>query len=155
MDRVEGAELSGGIGVFSGRVPQVWMTNPAANTGVATVYFGDWATDITLGTGDWRDYYDGLNLTCLLADAQPNEYGDCGDISAYAGAGAAVANDPDFDVPSDLKMSMDLTLYLRGGARLTANYIKSEVIDAVNFTDLGVEASDIVQVAADGRTVYS
>ena len=37
MDRVEGAELSGGIGVFSGRVPQVWMTNPAANTGVATV----------------------------------------------------------------------------------------------------------------------
>ena len=43
MDRVEGAELSGGIGVFSGRVPQVWMTNPAANTGVSTVYFGNWA----------------------------------------------------------------------------------------------------------------
>ena len=117
MDRIEGAELSGGIGVFSGRVPQVWMTNPAANTGVATVYFGNWATDINLGTGDWRDYYDGLNLTCLLADAQPNEDGDCGDVSAYAGAGAAVANHPDFQVPSDLKMSMDLTLYLRGGAR--------------------------------------
>ena len=29
------------------------------------------------------------------------------------------------------------------------------MIDAVNFTDLGVEASDVVQVAADGRTVYS
>ena len=155
MDRIEGAELSGGIGVFSGRVPQVWMTNPAANTGVATVYFGNWATDINLGTGDWRDYYDGLNLTCLLPDAQPNEYGDCGDVSAYAGAGAAVANHPDFQVPSDLKMSMDLTLYLRGGARLTANYIKSDVIDAVNFTDLGVEAGGIDQVAADGRTVYN
>ena len=155
MDRIEGAELSGGIGVFSGRVPQVWMTNPAANTGVATVYFGNWATDINLGTGDWRDYYDGLNLTCLLADAQPNEYGDCGDVSAYAGAGAAVANDPDFQVPSDLKMSMDLTLYLRGGARLTANYIKSDVIDAVNFTDLGVENGGIDQVAADGRTIYN
>ena len=154
MDRIEGAELSGGIGVFSGRVPQVWMTNPAANTGVATVYFGDWATDINLGTGDWRDYYDGLNLTCLLPDAVPNEYGDCADVSAYAGAGSAVANDPDFQVPSDLKMSMDLTLYLKGGARLTANYLKSEVIDAVNFTDLGVAASDVVQVAADGRTVY-
>ena len=48
MDRIEGAELSGGIGVFSGRVPQVWMTNPAANTGVSTVYFGNWATDINL-----------------------------------------------------------------------------------------------------------
>ena len=154
MDRIEGAELSGGIGVFSGRVPQVWMTNPAANTGVATVYFGDWATDINLGTGDWRDYYDGLNLTCLLPDAVPNEYGECADVSAYAGAGSAVANDPDFQVPSDLKMSMDLTLYLKGGARLTANYLKSEVIDAVNFTDLGVAASDVVQVAADGRTVY-
>ena len=154
MDRIEGAELSGGIGVFSGRVPQVWMTNPAANTGVATVYFGDWATDINLGTGDWRDYYDGLNLTCLLPDAVPNEYGDCADVSAYAGAGSAVGNDPDFQVPSDLKMSMDLTLYLKGGARLTANYLKSEVIDAVNFTDLGVAASDVVQVAADGRTVY-
>ena len=154
MDRIEGAELSGGIGIFSGRVPQVWMTNPAANTGVATVYFGDWATDINLGTGDWRDYYDGLNLTCLLPDAVSNEYGECADISAYAGAGSAVANDPDFQVPSDLKMSMDLTLYLRGGARLTANYLKSEVIDAVNFTDLGVAASDVVQVAADGRTVY-
>ena len=52
-------------------------------------------------------------------------------------------------------MSMDLTLYLRGGARLTANYIKSDVIDAVNFTDLGVEAGGIDQVAADGRTVYN
>ena len=29
MDRVEGAELTGGIGVFSGRVPTVWLTNPA------------------------------------------------------------------------------------------------------------------------------
>ena len=154
MDRIEGAELSGGIGVFSGRVPQVWMTNPQANTGVSTVYFSrGW--DINLGTGDWRDYYDGLNLTCLLPDAVPNEYGECADISAYAGAGSAVANDPDFNVPSDLKMSMDLTLYLRGGARLTANYLKSEVIDAVNFTDLGVAASDVVQVAADGRTVYA
>jgi hypothetical protein len=89
-----------------------------------------------------------------LPDAVPNEYGDCADVSAYAGAGSAVANDPDFQVPSDLKMSMDLTLYLKGGARLTANYLKSEVIDAVNFTDLGVAASDVVQVAADGRTVY-
>ena len=154
MDRIEGAELSGGIGVFSGRVPTVWLTNPAANTGVATI-FTSRGYDINLGTGDWRDYYDGLDLACLLPDAQPNENGPCADLSAYAGAGSAVANHPDFNVPSDLKMSMDLTLYLRGGARLTANYIKSEVMDAVDFTDLGVEASDVVQVAADGRTVYS
>ena len=155
MDRIEGAELSGGIGVFSGRVPQVWMTNPAANTGVATVFLvtGPQILILELETGETTMMV--LNLTCLLPDAQPNEYGDCGDVSAYAGAGAAVANHPDFQVPSDLKMSMDLTLYLRGGARLTANYIKSDVIDAVNFTDLGVEAGGIVQVAADGRTVYN
>ena len=132
MDRVEGAELSGGIGVFSGRVPQVWMTNPAANTGVATIFAGSWMMDFT-GI-DIRDYYDGLNLQALLPDSAANEYGPNSDLSAYAGAGPAVANHPNFQVPSDLKLSMDLTLYLRGGARLTANYIKSEVIDAINFS---------------------
>jgi hypothetical protein len=153
MDRIEGAELSGGIGIFSGRVPQVWMTNPAANTGVATVFAGSWMMDFD-GI-DIRDYYDGLNLQALLPDSAANEYGPNSDLSAYAGAGPAVANHPDFNVPSDLKMSIDLDLYLRGGARLSMNYIKSEVQDAVNFTDLGVENSDVVQVAADGRTIYS
>ena len=153
MDRVEGAELSGGIGIFSGRVPQVWMTNPAANTGVTTVFAGSWMMDFD-GI-DIRDYYDGLNLQALLPDSAANEYGPNSDLSAYAGAGPAVANHPDFNVPSDLKMSIDLDLYLRGGARLSMNYIKSEVQDAVNFTDLGVENSDVVQVAADGRTIYS
>ena len=153
MDRIEGAELSGGIGIFSGRVPQVWMTNPAANTGVATVFAGSWMMDFD-GI-DIRDYYDGLNLQALLPDSAANEYGPNSDLSAYAGAGPAVANHPDFNVPSDFKMSIDLDLYLRGGARLSMNYIKSEVQDAVNFTDLGVENSDVVQVAADGRTIYS
>ena len=153
MDRIEGAELSGGIGIFSGRVPQVWMTNPAANTGVATVFAGSWMMDFD-GI-DIRDYYDGLNLQALLPDSAANEYGPNSDLSAYAGAGPAVANHPDFNVPSDLKMSIDLDLYLKGGARLSMNYIKSEVQDAVNFTDLGVENSDVVQVAADGRTIYS
>ena len=52
--------LSGGIGVFSGRVPQVWMTKPAANTGVTTIFAGSWMMDFD-GI-DIRDYYDGLNL---------------------------------------------------------------------------------------------
>ena len=116
MDRIEGAELSGGIGVFSGRVPTVWLTNPAANTGVTTIYKSS-GYDVNLGTGDWRDYYDGLDLACLLPEAQANENGPCADLSFYASTGSAVANHPDFNVPSDLKMSMDLTLYLRGGAR--------------------------------------
>ena len=91
----------------------------------------------------------------MLPNSAANEYGPNSDLSAYAGAGPAVANHPDFNVPSDLKMSIDLDLYLKGGARLSMNYIKSEVQDAVNFTDLGVENSDVVQVAADGRTIYS
>ena len=155
MDWVEGAELSGGIGVFSGKIPQVWMTNPAANTGVATVYFGDFNMDVTRGTGDWRDYYDGLDLACLLENSVANDNGPCGDISAYAGAGAAVANDPNFNVPSDLKMSLDLTLYTKNGARVTANYMRSEVIDAIAFTDVAVEAGGVDFVTADGRNIYN
>ena len=74
---------------------------------------------------DIRDYYDGLNLTCLLSRCCSLMNMDhCGDLSAYAGAGPAVANDPNFQVPSDLKMSMDLTLYLRGGARLTITILR-------------------------------
>ena len=155
MDWLEGAELSGGIGVFSGRVPQVWMTNPAANTGVATVYFGEFNMDPARGTGDWRDYYDGLDLACLLENSVANENGPCADISFYAGAGAAVANDPDFNVPSDLKMSIDLTLYTKSGARVTANYMRSEVIDSIDFTDAAVEAGGVNFVTADGRNIYN
>ena len=155
MDWVEGAELSGGIGVFSGKIPQVWMTNPAANTGVATVFFGDFNMDVTRGTGDWRDYYDGLDLACLLENSVANDNGPCGDISFYAGAGAAVANDPNFNVPSDLKMSLDLTLYTKNGARVTANYMRSEVIDAIAFTDVAVEAGGVDFVTADGRNIYN
>ena len=151
MDWVEGAELSGGIGVFSGKIPQVWMTNPAANTGVATVYFRP-----EIGAGqDWRDYYDGMDLACLLPLATANDNGPCGDISAYAGSGPAVANDPNFNVPSDLKMSIDLTLYTSNGARVTANYMRSEVIDAIAFTDVAVEAGGVDFVTADGRNIYN
>ena len=84
------------------------MTNPAANTGVATVFAGSWMMDFD-GI-DIRDYYDGLNLQALLPDSAANEYGPNSDLSAYAGAGPAVANHPDFNVPSDLKMSIDLDL---------------------------------------------
>ena len=67
---VDGAELSGGIGVFQGRVPQVWYLSPFGSAnGMSTVFVGHWMLgDYVTGENgfDWRDYYDGTQLHTLL-----------------------------------------------------------------------------------------
>ena len=113
---VDGAELSGGIGVFQGRVPQVWYLSPFGSAnGMSTVFVGHWMLgDYVTGENgfDWRDYYDGTQLHTLL------------DLSSMRGGFFANAFAPGLTVPNDLRLAMDLTIYTSNGARLKSWFYK-------------------------------
>lgn len=145
-DFVDSAQLEGGIGVFSGKVPYVWLAPPfGSGSGMSTVFVGHWQ----LGgyqTGvdgfDWRDYYGGENLHELI----DLDVGDGDNAQGLA---------PGLEMPHDLKMSLDLTLYTKNDYRLKFSVLKTEVMEAFTFVDLGVEPSGVSKVTRDGRVIYN
>ncbi len=143
---IDGAELSGGVGVFQGRVPQVWYLAPFGSAnGMSTVFVGHWMLgDYVTGENgfDWRDYYDGTQLHTLL------------DLSTMRG-GAANAFAPGLTVPNDLRFAMDLTIYTSNGARLKAGLTKTNNIDAFDYYDAGTAQAGVDFYAADGRPIYN
>ena len=86
-DFIDSAQLEGGIGIFSGKIPFVWLAPPfGADSGMTTVFTGQWMLgDYQTGVNgfDWRDYYDGTQLHTLL------------DLDVGDGLGNQIFNAPD------------------------------------------------------------
>lgn len=147
-DFIDSAQLEGGIGVFSGKIPFVWLAPPfGAGSGMTTVFnahflgsFDGYQTGVN--GFDWRDYYDGESLDSLVSVDVGN-----GDVAQ----GFA----PGLEMPHDLKMSLDLTLYTKNDYKLKFSVLKTEVMKAFNFIDLGVEPSGVSKYTNDGRTIYN
>jgi hypothetical protein len=139
--------MRGGVGLFGGGTPNVWLSNSYSNTGVA-----------------------GANIAIIRPAAGPLNAlqtaalnGVTGTIPAavqaalVAGDGTANAVDPNFKIPSVYKASLgvDQTLDLgRFGDdyQIRADVIYSRVKEAQNWIDLRRVATG---VAPDGRPIYS
>mgnify|MGYP006231034763 FL=1 len=101
---------------------------------------GDYQTGVN--GFDWRDYYDGTQLHTLL----DLDVGDGDSAQALA---------PGLELPSDLKMSLDLTLYTKNDYKVKLSYIKTDVKNAFRFVDMGVEPSGVYLTTNDGRNIYN
>ena len=145
-DFIDSAQFEGGIGIFSGKIPFVWLAPPfGADSGMTTVFTGQWMLgDYQTGVNgfDWRDYYDGTQLHTLL----DLDVGDGDSAQALA---------PGLELPSDLKMSLDLTLYTKNDYKVKLSYIKTDVKNAFRFVDMGVEPSGVYLTTNDGRNIYN
>ena len=117
-------QLRGGVGLFAGRSPFVWISNAYGNTGRQSV-------DLVC-TGSNAPGFDpagGAPSTCV-------------DGSGAADSGLPVMNvvDPSFKFPLDLKISAGIDRELPSGFTATAEVLYSKAVEEVFFEELNLTA---------------
>lgn len=156
----------GGIGRFQGGSPNVWISNNFSNTGnligafncrIASTYVSNFAGNnnpvCTAAQQAALTNVDGFQVA-PVAQAE---------VTASANQGTGLINiiDPTFKAPSIWKTSIgvskdfDLNRFSMGdGWRVTAEYVHSELENAVGWKDLR-DADRQTGTAPDGRPVFS
>ncbi len=140
--------LRGGVGLFSGGNPNVWISNSFSNDGVTIVEPDD----------------DGLiDPTCLGVQSSAAALSNVDAFNVaqeiqncmFSGAGDVEFTDPGFDIPSSWRFNLAVDHefdFLGGGWFFTAEMVLSEVENATEWFDLA--RTQIGTAAADGRPIY-
>lgn len=134
--------IRGGVGLFGGGTPNVWISNSYSNDGV-TVVRSDYPSTAT------PDDIEAIALNNVDGFELPPE------VLAYhatlRGDGPVNAIAPDFDVPSQWRYNLGLEHLFESGWRVNADVIYSRVKDEVVWYD-----ARLVQTgtAPDGRPIY-
>ena len=136
------ATLRGGKGLFVGRIPNVWWSNPYTRSGGLTDYnrFSSFSSTI------------GVMPAASVADPR---FFWVGPTSNYQVRGAyfgdAQATDPNFKAPSSWRSNIGLDIATENGYFWTFEYNVDEVKYGVLYKDLTLEQ---IGTLADGRGVY-
>ncbi len=141
--------IRGGVGLFGGGTPTVWVSNSYSNDGVTIVdqsYTRPAMGPLTPIQAAALDNVDGRTIPAAVLAVQPTLRGD-GAVNAIA---------PSFDVASVWKYNLGIDSrvdipYLGDNWRLTGDVVFTDVKDAINYID-----ARLVQVgtAPDGRRIY-
>ena len=150
--------INGGVGLFSGGSPNVWISNDYTNTGNLLGAVSCTTTNLCSSslTG-----VDGYNVGASAKTANTN--------SANLGTGVTNELDPKFRIPSVWKASiaarytLNFTNYpqlgrvgnwLGDGWDIHGDYIYQKTKDALNWVDLWAQ-QNVAGTAPDGRPIYS
>jgi outer membrane receptor protein involved in Fe transport len=145
--------VRGGIGVFGGGDPTVWLSNVFTNTGSANAF----NHIFTPGCGFNNDLLDGSGNY----NGVPQCLYDGAAALAQAGEGPVDALDPNFKMPSILRYSLGFTHItdFDGAANgffddwtINVDFIRTDRRNSVDFIDLTLTQ---IGVAPDGRPVFS
>lgn len=116
--------VRGGIGRFSGGRPNVWISNAYSNDGITYTTFNS-------GAVDRDDYLTNVDITSIPASVQNN---------MVQGDGNVNVTDPDFEMPSDLRMSLSVErnfdLPMIGEFQASAEFIHVQKENDVAWVDL-------------------
>ncbi len=137
-DVTETTKIRGGIGLFGGGNPNVWVSNSFSNDGQNISRFTD------------RDD------ASLLANFDPRNVPQVAKDGLIAGNGNVNALDPDFDLPSSWKFNLAVEHYANLGPlgdnwHFTAEAILSRIKNGANWTEL---RRTQIGTAADGSAIY-
>jgi hypothetical protein len=122
--------VRGGIGIFSGGNPNVWISNSYSNDGITNVQqrqsFDQSLFDLPL-SGAGRP---GFDVPQALVDA----------VAATTPEDASTTRlslvDPNYDQPSELKFALGATIDLKGEYTLDADLLYSQQRDSAIYVDL-------------------
>jgi len=128
--------LRGGVGLFGGGTPNVWVSNSYSNDGVTIVNKFYSAPSPVL------ENVDGYNINPIALD----------DLSQLRSDGSVNAIDPGFEVPSQWKVNLGVEHFFADDWKFTADMILSRVKDEVVWRDIRLVESG---TAPDGRPIYS
>ncbi|HEY2807094.1 MAG TPA: carboxypeptidase regulatory-like domain-containing protein [Gemmatimonadales bacterium] len=123
--------LRGGLGVFSGRPPYVWLSNAFVNTGLEQV---DLLCDASLSAGG--GLLDSVPAFTANVANMPNK---CGGTSAQGSAAASVVYfNKNFHLPQDGRVSVGLDQRLPWNMTATFDAMYTKWLNAVYLTDVNV-----------------
>ena len=155
VDKIIKAEVRGGYGLFSGRIPNVWYSNAYTRSGGLSDYVK--AGSYTNALRSWN--CDDSSSDCTVGPMP------AGDPSFFwMGAGShykissppymndAQGTDPNFKAPASWRMNLALDLVTDGGYEMTFELNHDDVDEAVFYKELGLTLDSTL---ADGRGVYS
>ena len=153
-DRVVAASLTGGYGLFHGRLPKVFFSNGFGRSSVDSFYsrFGRGGPDsacagpipnlnsaAVTGVTDPRFFwYRSSASTCALKGASSNWYG------------YTHGTDPDFEGPQTWRGNLKLDMLTANGYDISVEYNRDKVRKDVDFRDYSYEVESVL---ADGRPV--
>jgi len=129
--------IRGGVGIFSGRPPYVWISNAFGNTGrEQTTLICDGAFT---GTGG-ATLGDTVPRFRMSPDSQPTSCGNegPGSVSAAASASSIVYLDPNFKFPQNLKVSLGADRVLPWGMVGTFDFLYTKSINQFYISDVNL-----------------
>lgn len=140
-DKERRSLLRGGVGIFTGRVPFVWLSNAYGNTGIEL-------KKVTVNSGNIPS----------LTDYASNPL--AGVASAKAAAAELVVIDKKFRYPQALRFNLAWEYRLPGDVKMTLEGLYTKNMNAVFFENLALKASDaktyaIAGVEASATKTYS
>ncbi len=128
-------QVRGGVGVFTGRVPYVWVSNQYGNTG------------IELARLDVRD----TNL--IRGVFSPDPYNQRRTGFAPVTTSEIDVTDPNFKMPQLLRWNIGVDRQLPYGVIGTVEFIYSQTLNDVNYADVNLRLADSTTYY-DGRPIF-
>ncbi|OFC70769.1 TonB-dependent receptor [Alteromonas confluentis] len=136
----------GGVGLFAGGNPNVWLSNNYSNDGMRIL-----STTVTRGEGNTA-----AELAALDASNTANfgyEVPGYLETQLVGGDGAVNALDPDFEVPSVWKFNVGIQKELGYEVLVGADVIYSKLKNTAKT--IALNAIDTGERSADGRIIYT
>ncbi len=140
-------KLRGGVGIFSGRPPYVWLSNAYGNTGLEqTTLICDGAVTLPIT--------DTVPAFTANPDSQPQKCGAPGPPVLSQGAASVVYFDPNFKFPQNLKASLGLDHQLPYGIVGTFDFLYTKAVNQFYLSDVNVVGPQSILAAEGGRVEY-
>ncbi|CAM4192055.1 TonB-dependent receptor [Pseudoalteromonas byunsanensis] len=137
-------ELRGGIGLYSGGNPNVWISNSYSNDGIRNIQ--ESARDVQLLGPDAVAFVDGGKPGYAI----PQSLYDA--ISTGSVDDSTNVTDPNFEIPSEWKFSLGATYITESDYVFTADYLYTDKQDSAIIKNITL-ATD--ETAPDGRPIYN
>ena len=135
-------EVRGGVGLYSGGNPNVWISNNYSNNGVtqyeASRSYANEPLFNVPHTGEGRPIFD-----------VPQELYD--EVANASGQGPINTMDPNFELPKEWKYALGATYTLPDNYILMADFLYTDKKDAAVIYNMGLEQ---VGTAPDGRPIF-
>ncbi|WP_102797521.1 TonB-dependent receptor [Bowmanella denitrificans] len=138
-------EVRGGIGLYSGGNPNVWLSNSYSNDGVTNI--DAYRPDINIldaeKIGDGRAVFDPIKSMYDQVTANNPALGEEPSTNAV---------DPDFDMPSEWKYNIGVTYATEDDYIFSADFLYTKKQDSATIVDLS--SFDTGNDTIDGRPIY-
>ncbi len=148
-EALDNLSVRGGLGLYSGGNPNVWLSNAWSNDGITNVQL------------QWRNF---SGAESIFGDVPLSESGRPGyDVpaalvdqvvattEANANDSRLVLIDPDYEQPAEWKLALGGTYFLANGISVDADYIFSRQQDPAYYLDLSQQR---VGTTAAGQPIY-